>query len=177
MIWVFAVVVVGLVTVIVQLLMVYQKRAHDLHMRQQPIRAHIREHVRSMEESTQKIRQTAVQRFEELEFESGEFRKQSEELRQILRQLQEAVLGAVTRPEVSEVGEAAADSGEGDEKEKEKKKASTREMLTEAVHMRELMDNNISSMRRDLEIVRRSVDRIESRMQKRLGKHEVKEES
>ena len=175
MIWIIAVVAVGLVTVIVQLLLVYQKRAHDLRLRQEPIRRHIREHVRGMEEATQKIRQTAVRRLEELEFESGEFRKQSEEMRQILRQLQEAVIGAATRPEVADVAEATAASGE--EGEKEKEKAGVREMLAEAVRMREQMDNHISSMRRDLEIVRRTMERIESKVQKRLGKREVGEES
>ena len=42
MIWIFAIVAVVLVTIIVQLLLVYQKRAHDLRMRPEPLRRHIR---------------------------------------------------------------------------------------------------------------------------------------
>jgi beta-lactamase regulating signal transducer with metallopeptidase domain len=77
MIWIFAVVAVAVVAIIVQLLLVYQKRAHELRLRQEPIRRHIREQLRAMEEATLKIRRTAAQRLEELGFEAERFKKQS----------------------------------------------------------------------------------------------------
>ena len=94
MIWIFAVVAVALVAIIVQLLLVYQRRAHRLRVRQEPLRQHIGEHLRSMEEETQKIRKTVSQRLEELEFESGEFREWLEKTRLVLGPLQETALGS-----------------------------------------------------------------------------------
>ena len=48
MIWVLAVVVVGLIAVLAELLLSYQKRAHDLRSKQDPLRRQIRAETERM---------------------------------------------------------------------------------------------------------------------------------
>ena len=88
MVWIFAVVAVALVTIIVELLIVYQKKALDLRMRQEPLRRRIREHLQSMREDTRKIRQSVAQLFDELDFEMEQQKSQAEELGRILSRLE-----------------------------------------------------------------------------------------
>jgi len=166
MIWIFAIVAVILITVIVELLMVYQKRAHDLRMRQEPMRRHIRDHLRGMQEATQNIRRTAGQRFEEMKVEVEVLRKQNSEASKAISRLEVEVFGEVKK-EVADVEEAL--ETEGEEEEDEDEEQEVRELLREAGRMRDEVDHHLTSVRRDLEIVRRTLERIEAKMQRRMG--------
>ena len=55
MVWVLAVVVVGLIAVIAELFLSYQKRASDIRLKQDPIRSKIRAHQQAMHDSVQRI--------------------------------------------------------------------------------------------------------------------------
>ncbi|MBT4096306.1 MAG: hypothetical protein HOE86_01590, partial [Gemmatimonadetes bacterium] len=66
MIWVLAVVVVGLIAVLAELLLSYQKRAHDLRSKQDPLRRRIRAHAQAMEEAVGGIQRTAADQMEYL---------------------------------------------------------------------------------------------------------------
>ena len=167
MIWIFAIVAVVLVTIIVELMLVYQKRAHELRMRQEPLRRRVRQHLREMQEATLKIRRTVVQGLEELDLGIEQMRKQSEGLTNAIGRLESEAFAQV-REEVHDVEEAVAEAGEenpGAEDEEENK----RETLREARRKREELDNHITSLRRDVEIARRTMNRIETKMEKRLS--------
>lgn len=174
MIWAFAIVTVILITVIVELLMVYQKRAHDLRMLQEPMRRHIREHLRSMQEATQNIRRTAGQRFEEMKFEAEVLRKQSGEATKMISQLEVEIFGEA-RGEVADVEEALEAAGEEEEEGEKDEEEEKRELVREAGRIRDEVDNHLTSVRRDLEIVRRTLERIEAKMARRMGGAKKKE--
>lgn len=167
MIWLFSVAIVALVAIIGQLLLVYQKRAHELRVRQQPLRQRIKEHLRAMQESTLKIRRTASQRLEELDFEIGQMREQRDKLGKALVSLENEILGKV-KAKTAEVKIAAAATGEGvvaEESEGEER----RKALHEARSKIEEIDGHLSVLRREIENMTRILNRIEAKMQRRLG--------
>jgi hypothetical protein len=176
MIWVFAIVTVILLTVIVELLMVYQKRAHDLRMRQEPMRRHIREHLRNMQEATQNIRRTAGQRYEEMKYEAETLRKQNGEATKMISQLEVEIFGEA-RGEVADVEEALEAAADGEEEEEGEKdeEEEKRELVREAGRLRDDIDNHLTSVRRDMEIVRRTLERIEAKMARRMSGGKKKE--
>ena len=67
MVWVLAVIVVGLIAVIAELFLTYQKRAHDLRLKQDPIRHKIRAHNKAMKESVERIQGAAESQLQELD--------------------------------------------------------------------------------------------------------------
>jgi hypothetical protein len=174
MIWIFAVVTVILLTVIVELLMVYQKRAHDIRMRQEPMRRHIREHLRNMQEATQNIRRTAGQRFAEMKLEADVLRKQSGEATKMISQLEVEIFGEA-RGEVADVEEALEAVGEEEEEGEKDEEEEKRELVREAGQIRDEVDLHLASVRRDLEIVRRTLERIEAKMTRRMAGGKKKE--
>jgi hypothetical protein len=169
MLWIFAVIAVALVAIIVELLMVYQKRAHDLCLRQEPIRRSIREHVRGMEESTQTIRRTATQGLEELDYQVRVKRKQSEPLSALIRQVREDA-GATVEEETTSAEQPVATAAAEDSDEPLEPQQPTRDaLLLDATRTYDEIDGHITSLRREVEIVRRTMERIEARTTRRLG--------
>ena len=165
MVWIFAVVAVVLVTIIVEMLIVYQKKALHLRMRQEPLHRRIEEHLRSMEEATQKIRQTVAHLLEELDYEVERHQAQTEMLKEIFSRL-EADRSEETRGgEEGEEGEDGAEIGGATEEEEE-----TNRLLTEAQHRQEEIGSHFASLKREREIIERTMERIETRIQRRLDK-------
>ena len=169
MIWVFAVIAVALVTIIIELLMVYQKRSHDLRLRQEPIRSRIREHIRGMRDATEKIRGLASQRVEDLDYEVKYLRRQSETISGVLSKAHEEMVSDADR-EMATVEEAALVPESEEEEEVESAEDTLREALKQATRKRDEIDGHIISLRRDLEIVRRTMERIDARVTRRSGK-------
>ena len=167
MIWLFSVLSVILVTITVQLLLVYQKRSSELRFRQDPLRRRIREHRRAMEEATVKIRRSATQRTEELEYELGALRESRDGSGKTLGLLEAEVFGR-DRP-----GEAAASEEESSTAESPEPvpdaTADQRAALREVRHRCDDVDSQLAALRREIEAVRRSINRIEARVQRHLG--------
>lgn len=166
MVWIFSVVAVALVAIIVELLLLYQKRAHELRLRQEPLRRRVREHLREMQETTLKIRRISAQRLDELDFEVRQTRKQCDAMQRAIRDLEQEIFGE-TAEEIADVDQAVAAVGE--EEVDENDEAARREALREARRHYDEIELHIGSLRRDTMIVRRTMERIESRMQRRLG--------
>jgi hypothetical protein len=91
MIWIFSVVCVSLVVVLIQLLMTYQKRAHDLRMKQEPVRRLIRLHKQAMLESIERLHAAADGRLEELIEETEKYKLETAQSAGVLKRWQERV--------------------------------------------------------------------------------------
>jgi hypothetical protein len=167
MIWLFSVLSVVLVTVMVQLLLVYQKRSSELRFRQDPLRRRIREHRRAMEEATVKIRRAATQRVEELEYELGALRESRNGSGKILGRLEAEVFGR-DRPGEAAAPEEEPPTGESPEPMPDAT-ADQRTALREVRHHCDDVDSQLAALRREIEAVRRSINRIEARVQRHLG--------
>jgi chromosome segregation ATPase len=167
MIWLFSVLSVVLVTIMVQLLLVYQKRSSELRFRQEPLRRRIREHHRAMEDTTAGIRRTAIQRLEEVEHELGILRESRDGTGKILGRLEAEVFG---RDRPGEAAETEADAEiPASPDQTPDAMADRRTALREARHRCDDVDSQLAALRRELEAVRRAFNRVEARVQRHTG--------
>lgn len=165
MIWLFSVLSVVLVTIMVQLLLVYQKRSSELRFRQDPLRRRIREHHRAMEDTTAGIRRTATQRLEEVEHELGVLRESRDGTGKILGRLEAEVFG---RDRPGEAAEADAEIPEPPNQTPDAT-ADRRTALREARHRCDDVDSQLAALRREIEAVRRALSRVEARVKRHTG--------
>lgn len=93
MIWVFAVVVVGLIAVLAELLLSYQKRAQELRLKQDPLRRRIRDHAKAMQDAVQGIQGIATAQVAEFTTDLQGLARRADDLRQALHRLERQVLG------------------------------------------------------------------------------------
>ena len=170
MIWVLAVVVVGLIAVLAELLLSYQKRAHDLRSKQDPLRRRIRAHAQAMEEAVGGIQRTAADQMEYLNEQLQLHSERSEQLRTGLTQLERSVFGEGYDPnapvEKEEDDELIQDrdpsSGTVDEPEE-----SPEDLLREARDFHRVeVEGPRTSFQRDLDVVRRTLSLLETKIRR-----------
>ena len=169
MIWVLAVVVIGLIAVLAELLLSYQKRAHDLRSKQEPLRRRIRAHSQAMEEAVGGIQRMADDQLEYLQEELGRHTQRSEELRVGLTQLERAVFGEGYDPnapvpkdgEEELIQERETGSTKVDEAE------SPEDLLRKAREFqRQEVEGHRLSLQRDLDVVRRTLALLETKIRR-----------
>ena len=168
MIWIFSTLCVGLVIVLIQLLMTYQKRAYDLRMKQEPLRRRIRIHKQAMAEATEKLHGAADARVEELGEEEGQFREQINESGRIMNAWKKQLLdGVVEEEEVEEEEETEEEIVEVDlDAEPVPSPAEIREQLRQATKTQEELEGHLSGLGRDVDTVRRTLTRLDSKLQR-----------
>ena len=66
-IWIVAVVLLGLIVVLAQMLLIYQKRSHELRLKMEPIRRRIHDHRSTTAEIFARIQERSAERLAELE--------------------------------------------------------------------------------------------------------------
>jgi chromosome segregation ATPase len=148
-IWVLAVVVVGLIAVLAELLLSYQKRANDLRSKQEPVRRRIREHNRAMQEAVGGIQAAAQGRVDELTAELQQLAQQADTLRE----------------QVERLARAAPAPAESDDD--EDSPAAQVGQLQDL--MRVEVDGNRLSLQRDVEVVRRTLTLLQSKLRRSPG--------
>lgn len=162
MLWIFSIVAFALLAINVQLLTLYRRRVHELRSRQSAPRRRIREHVEGMREATARTRALATARLEELTFILEYTRQRSEVLSRAISGLEEQFAVASEAPPTAEgrPGRAAGPQTE---------LAESRENVRQLRRQQEEIGGNLTSMRREIEIVRRTMERIEARVQRYVG--------
>ena len=155
MIYVIAIICICLLVVLVELLMVYQKKAHELREKQMPLQKRLRDHVQVVQESVERIYSAASLRVEELQGMVGPLKEGSEQQSRELIELRTEAFGA---EEEAEGGEVAAGNGEEDE---------LKGSLREATRKQEEVDSHIIQMQRDVVAVKRTLQRLENKLQRR----------
>lgn len=153
MIWVLAVVVVGLIAVLAELLLSYQKRANDLRSKQEPVRRRIREHNRAMQEAVGGIQAAAQGRVDELTAELQQLAQQADTLRE----------------QVERLARAAPAPAESDDESHDDEDSPAAQVGQLQDLMRVEVDGNRLSLQRDVEVVRRTLTLLQSKLRRSPG--------
>ena len=165
MLWIFATVCMGLLVVLLQLLMAYHRRAYELRMKQEPLRRRIRVHKQAMQEAVAKIHQAADLRLEELDGEMAEFSREVTQSEKSLAELKDEVSGEEEEEE-EEKAEEEEEGGDGKVEVGSLKEPNLRGMVRQATQIQEELSGHLSGLQRDLELVRRTLNRIDSKLQR-----------
>lgn len=163
MIWVFAVVVVGLIAVLAELLLSYQKRAHELRLKQDPVRRRIRAHGKAMQEAVGGIQGVATEQIVVFTTDLQALAKRADELREVLQNLERKILGdsGASAAKDDLIDEPDTEAGKVDAEETPKDKVNkARELLQLEV------DGHRLSLQRDVEVVRRTLALLESKLRR-----------
>lgn len=163
MIWVFAIVVIGLIAVLAELLLSYQKRAHDLRLKQEPVRRRIRAHAKAMQEAVGGIQNVATEQIAEFTTQLQALAQRANELREDLQRVERQVFGegmtATDKDDLIEEEDTEAGNVDAEE---------TPEALVQAAQefLRVEVDGHRLNMQRDVEVVRRTLALLESKLRR-----------
>lgn len=158
MIWVLAVVVVGLIAVLAELLLSYQKRAHDLRLKQDPLRRRIRAHTRAMQDAASGIQQAATGQVEEFTSVVRTLAQRAEELRTELQRLERLL------PEEESEDDDITEEPTPSAAESEDTPVNRWREIERL--MRQEVDGNRSSLQRDIDVVQRTLTLLESKLRR-----------
>lgn len=161
MIWVFAVVVVGLIAVLAELLLSYQKRAHDLRVKQDPLRRRIRAHSKAMQEAVGGIQAVATEQVAEFTTELQALARRADELREELERVERLVGDDSSSARDDLIDDGESDGGKIDEEETPAEKVSQARD-----YLRQEVDGHRLSLQRDVEVVRRTLTLLESKLRR-----------
>ena len=161
MIWIVAIVILCCIVVLAQLLLSYQKRAHDLRLKQEPLRRRIRLHTNAMQEEVRRIEDTARSRLEELERDAEELKEQLTPLEVTLAELEQEVFvdGSEDENDEEELEIATLDESQ----------VALRNVAKEAQGKQEELDGHLTNLVRDIEVVKRTLGLLESKLQRKDG--------
>lgn len=167
MIWVLAVIVVGLIAVLAELLLLYQKRANKLRQKQSPVRRRIGAHTQAMREAVGRIQGVAANQVEELEIDLEAMTRQIEELGHRLRTHEKLIFGEGYDPRAPESAlpeESDIVPEEGEPKPVEKDPA---EKLAETARDQQ---NELEGLRmslvRDVEVIKRTLRLLDGKLRR-----------
>jgi len=169
MIWVLAVVVVGLIAVLAELLLSFQKKADDLRQIQNPIRRRIRAHQEAMQQAVSKIETAASGQLEELDAKMPVYTQQLSGLGQQLSEIEKRVFGPDYDPTVPVAKEEEDFLARSNKVEDEKDKAEVDPSEKIARDGRDLLDDlegHKTSLQRDIEVVKRTAALLEGKLKR-----------
>ena len=173
MIWVLAVVVVGLIAVLAELLLSFQKKVDDLRQIQNPIRRRIRAHQEGMQQAVSKIEIAASGQLQELDAKMPVYTQQLSGLGQQLSEIEKRVFGPDYDPTVPVAKEEEEDFlGRTNKIEDEKEKAEVDPSEKVARDGRDLLDDlegHKTSLQRDIEVVKRTAALLEGKLKRGSG--------
>ena len=170
MIWIIAVVVVGLIAVLAELLLSFQKKADELRTLQVPIRRRIRAHQQAMQEAVEKIEGAAQGRIDELETEMPAFANQLTGLSKGLTAVETELFGegydpSAQKEEEEDFLDESSNNGEG----KETSEDGPEEAVSKARDLLEDLEGHRSSLERDVEVVKRTMALLEGKLRRGTG--------
>ena len=165
--YVFIVICVGLFVVLIQLLMTYQKRAHDLRLKQEPVRRRIRIHKQAMVEAITGMHTAADLRLEELVEEAEKYKEVVSDSGRLLDEWGRRVEEELEEEEEDqeEEPEEFEDRG-GDILETKEAELSVRDLMRKGTRMQEELNNQSSGLYRDIDTVRRTLTRLDAKLQR-----------
>ena len=169
MIWVLAVVVIGLIAVLAELLLSYQKRAHDLRSKQEPLRRRIRTHAQAMQEAVGGIQKTADDQLAYLQEELSRHTQRSEELRVGLTQLERSVFGDGYDPNApvpKDDDEELIQDREGGSTKVDEKETPEDLLRKSRDFQRQEVEGHRLSLQRDLDVVRRTLSLLKTKIRR-----------
>ncbi len=172
MIWIIAIaiVVVGLIAVLAELLLSYQKKSDELRALQVPIRRRIRAHQKAMQEAVEKIEGAAQGRLDELEMEMPAFANQLTGLGKGLTAVETELFGEDYDPNApKEEEEDFLDKSSGNSDGKVAEEDGPEEAVNKARDLLEEVEGHRSSLERDVEVVKRTMALLEGKLRRGMG--------
>jgi len=167
-IWIASVVLLGLVVVLAQLLLVYQKRAHDLRMKMEPIRRRIRNHRSTMAEVFSKVQErgaeslASVDRFLDTQ---GDKLERAETVYEDL-----SGEDMLQTPEENDDSDAPDPLDDEDyDPEFEAQASAARETAREVIAGHESIESQLNEMGRDRDVIARTLERMQSQFGEEAG--------
>ncbi|MFH1570066.1 MAG: hypothetical protein ABIL09_18890 [Gemmatimonadota bacterium] len=165
MLWILVVVLLGLLVVMAQLLLVYQKRAHELRLKMEPIRRRIRDHRQTMGETFARLRERSSGRLEQLDAFLARRAAELEQAEGIYEELLEDRMLAT--PEEPDPEAVVID--ENYDPEFEAAAAAARDAAREVVAAQESLDHALNDLGRDRDLIRRTLERMQAQFGEELG--------
>ena len=151
---------------IAELFLSYQKRALDLRLKQDPIRHGIRAHNKAMKESVERIKGAAESQLQELDRELPQRAQQFDNCSNSLRAVETQLFGSDAAARARDVDFLSEEESKAEvKKDKEEKDPN----LVRAEKARELLDEmegHTSSLKRDVEVVKKSLGLLESKLRR-----------
>lgn len=166
MVWVLGVIVLGLIVVIAELFLSYQKRATDLRLKQDPIRAKIQAHHKAMQESVERIKEAAESQLDELNQELPQTAQQINVFAGTLRESEVELFGEDGLQGARDGGDFLSEGDDKSEKEKEEEKDPNLVRVEKAHELLEEMDGHASSLKRDVEVVKQSLGLLDAKLRR-----------
>ena len=159
MVWVFAIATIALLAVMIQILLLYQRRFNEIRIRQDPVRRRIENHYSEMENGYNRIEDAVVSGQEEIGLAIDHLHKQRDALTQAMSHLQ-----------AQADSEGPQSESEGDEGVPEVAVASKPDphvLLRKAQSRYGETEMYIRELEKDATNVRRNMERIEVKMRHR----------
>ena len=172
MVYISSIVCISLVVVLIQLMMAYQKRAHDLRMMQEPIRRRIRLQKQVMLDAIELLHATSDARLGQLIEEAETYKLETAQSAMVLESWKERM-----GPEETEETGGEADEGmelldEDEEFEVLKKKSvelEIRNLLSQFAKVQEELDSDKNGLGRAFDTVSSTMGRLDAKVQKLGG--------
>lgn len=163
LIWICSIVAVGMVAILIQMLLVYQKKAYDLRMRQVPVRKKIKEHVLTLQEATRNIRRSAGDRVGELEVAHRAWTEKIAPLKAEMEEIQKSI------PPLPDPGAEQVDGEQIEIAEEDSDTVRIRKLVIEARNSRLELDTNLAGIERDTGLVKRTLEQMEIKLKRMPG--------
>ena len=174
MVWVLAVIVVGLIAVIAELFLSYQKRAQDLRLKQDPIRHRIRAHNKAMKESVERIQGVAETQLQELDRELPQRVQQFDNFSNSLRAVETQLFGGDGAPQESDIDFLSEEASKAEAKKDKQEKDPNLVRVEKARELLDEMEGHTRSLKRDFEVVKQSLGLLESKLRRSATVAETK---
>lgn len=168
MIWILAIVVVGLIAVLAEMFLSYQKRASDLRLAQDPLRRRIQAHSQAMQEAVSGIQGAAAGQVAQLTADLTSLAQRAEDLRGNLGRLEREVFGEGHNAKGGGAGtQDDLIEGDGTEAGRVDPKVTPEAKLKEAREfLRQEVDGHRLSLQRDVEVVRRTLALLDTKLRR-----------
>ncbi len=164
--WILIVGCLALIMILAQLSIVFQKRAGQMRLRQQPLRSRIQAHREKIRNSAQTVLKAAEVALEEIEFSI-----------QSLSGFNIAIDEAVVRLKAEVQSQHPEDEEEDEEEDGAKRvvvdvKVDSRTALRAVLQHREELESHIAMLRSDAENIKRNIQRLQGQMLRGESKSE-----
>ena len=159
MVWVFAIATIALLAVMIQILLLYQRRFNEIRIRQDPVRRRIENHYSEMENGCNRIEDAVVSGQEEIDLAIDHLHEQRDALTQAMSQLQ-AQADSADPPSESEGDEWMLEVAVASEPD-------PHALLRKAQSCYEQIEVSIRELEKDATNISRNMERIEVKMRRK----------
>ena len=158
-VWIFAIATIALLVVMIQNLLLYQRRFNEIRIRQDPVRRRIENHYSEMENVCNRIEDAVVSGQEEIGLAIDHLHKQRDALTQAMSQLQ-AQADSADPPSESEGDEWMLEVAVASEPD-------PHALLRKAQSSYEQIELSIRELEKDATNISRNMERIEVKMRRK----------